>query len=193
MPASSSGRIGSEGALQKLQLSSPPREDEVAELHRILTQSVARICPRWLVDHAEDITHNAVMQLLGSLEKSGGTREFSSIYLRKAAHGALVDEIRRRCRRKEDAMSEGLARDVRAEAIDDPERIHSAAEIGHGIAVCLARLIESRRLAVTLFLRGCSVPEAARRLGWSAKKTEHLLRRGLASLRECLARKGFEP
>ena len=48
-----------------------------------------------------------------------------------------------------------------------------------------------RRLAVTLHLQGHSVPEAARLLDWAVKRTENLVYRGLADLRECLTAKGI--
>ena len=48
-----------------------------------------------------------------------------------------------------------------------------------------------RRLAVTLYLQGHSVPAAARLLEWTAKRTENLVYRGLADLRECLTAKGM--
>jgi RNA polymerase sigma-70 factor (ECF subfamily) len=50
-----------------------------------------------------------------------------------------------------------------------------------------------RRLAVTLYLQGHTVPEAARILDWSGKRTENLVYRGLADLRECLMAKGMRP
>jgi RNA polymerase sigma-70 factor (ECF subfamily) len=37
------------------------------------------------------------------------------------------------------------------------------------------------------------VPEASRILDWSAKRTENLVYRGLADLRECLTLKGMRP
>ena len=50
-----------------------------------------------------------------------------------------------------------------------------------------------RRLAVTLHLQGHSVPDAARVLDWPVKRTENLVYRGMADLRECLMSKGIEP
>ena len=52
---------------------------------------------------------------------------------------------------------------------------------------------KDRRLAVTLYLQGHTVPEAARILGWAAKRTENLVYRGLADLRQCLLGKGHTP
>ena len=65
-------------------------------------------------------------------------------------------------------------------------------ELGLAIRRCLGRLISPRRKAVTLYLLGYSVPESARMLEWSAKRTENLTYRGLSSLRGCLREKGEE-
>lgn len=169
-----------------------PREEVIDDLRRRLTASVSRVCPDWLADHAEDIVQNAMVQLLAALNRSGGKQEFSTIYLRRVAHGATVDEIRRRCRRREETTESGTLERARSET-GSPEQFSAAREIGRGIVECLTRLSSPRRLAVTLFLRGCTVPEAARRLRWTVKKTEHLVYRALRDLRRCLAMKGLTP
>ena len=169
------------------------QEDVLDDLRRRLIASVSRVCPRWLADQTEDIVQNAMVQLLAALRRSGGEQEFSSIYLRKVAHGVTVDEIRRRCRRNEETPGEPGALENAPAETGDPERTSVALEIGRGIGECLTRLSDPRRLAVTLYLRGCSVPEAARRLRWSVKRTEHLVYRALRDLRRCLATKGLQP
>jgi RNA polymerase sigma factor (sigma-70 family) len=173
------------------------RKSEKSELiddrRRRLTLSVGRVCPCWLADQAEDIVQNAMIQLLASMKTRGGNPHFSTIYLRKVAHGATVDEIRRRCRRKEETSGETGVLEQAPSEVGDPERSSAAREIGRGIVDWLTELADSRRLAVTLFLRGCTVPEAARRLRWSVKKTEHLVYRALRDLRRCLALKGMRP
>ena len=73
----------------------------------------------------------------------------------------------------------------------DPERLAASSEIGRGILDCLSRMSRERRLAVTLYLQGHTVPEASRVLEWTAKRTENLVYRGLADLRECLLSKGL--
>jgi RNA polymerase sigma factor (sigma-70 family) len=168
-------------------------EEDVAALHRRLAAAVARVCPRWLADHADDITQNAIVQLLASRRSSGGNPGFSSMYLMKAAHGVVVDEIRRRCRRKESTADDPAALERVSSRAESPERASAAREIARGIVDCLTRLADARRLAVTLFLRGCTVPETARRLGWSPKRTEHLVYRALSDLRRCLGSKGMTP
>jgi RNA polymerase sigma-70 factor (ECF subfamily) len=168
-------------------------DDEVAELRRRVVDAVSRVCPGWLAGQAEDIAHNALIQLLGSLSRHGGNRTFSSIYLRKAAHGATVDEIRRRVRRRESALETSAGVEQTRSGQPDPERAGAGREIGKAIVDCLGTLIVPRRLAVTVVLRGGTVPEAARRLGWTLKRTEHLVYRGLADLRQCLSGKGWTP
>jgi len=172
---------------------SPLGNEEWKALRGRLKAAVTRACPHWLVEQIEDIVQVVLVQLLETLRKSEGKREFSSMYLAKAAHGATVDEIRRRSRRRE--TTEGDVR-VTEPAVRDgpnPERDSAARELGHGIQDCLARMVYPRRLAVILHLHGCTVPETARRFHWTAKKAENLVYRGLKDLRRCLAAKGFAP
>lgn len=75
----------------------------------------------------------------------------------------------------------------------DPEQDAAAREIAHGIQDCLMHLLVPRRWAVALYLYGCTVPEVARRLGWTPKKAENLVFRGMNDLRACLTAKGLKP
>jgi RNA polymerase sigma-70 factor (ECF subfamily) len=111
--------------------------------------------------------------------------------LYKVAYSALVDEIRRVRRRRETGLEDGTVESVASP--EDPERAAASSEIGHGIQGCLARLKYERRLAVTLYLQGHGVPAASRILEWPAKRTENLVYRGLADLRECLLSRGLRP
>ena len=122
-----------------------------------------------------------------------GNPSFSSIYLAKAAHGAVVDELRRLGRLREEPLDVETDGGAMAAPEAGPERRAASAEIAGGIRACLRGLGRPRRLAVTLYLQGCTVPEAAGLLRWSAKKTENLVYRGLADLRRCLAMKGLQP
>ena len=115
------------------------------------------------------------------------------MYLERAAQRVMIDEIRRRGRRPEQVAGEEDWIEAAPGARPDPERVAASGEIAAGIRGCLARLATPRRLAVTLYLQGCRVGEAAHRLGWSFKRTENLVYRGLSDLRLCLRRKGLEP
>jgi RNA polymerase sigma-70 factor (ECF subfamily) len=145
-----------------------------------------------MADQAEDIVQVALIRVVEILKAREGNAGLASSYLWKAAYTATVDEIRRLRRRREVPLEDAPA-DLSDPLRGDPERTREAGEIGRGLSECLARLIESRRLAVTLHLQGHSVPEAARLLGWSAKRVENLVFRGMADLRRCLAGKGLRP
>jgi RNA polymerase sigma-70 factor, ECF subfamily len=155
---------------------------------------VARLCPGWLSNQRDDLVQAAVMRVMQIVDKStperGEPRPFAPSYLYRVAHSALVDEIRRVRRRREAGLEDDEVAPV-AITHQDPERIAASREIGRGIQECLSQMSRERRLAVTLYLQGHSVPEASRVLDWPAKRTENLVYRGLADLRECLVMKGM--
>ena len=73
-----------------------------------------------------------------------------------------------------------------------PDAAHEAARAGRAIRECLSGLIPARRQAVAMVLNGHTVPATAGLLGWTLKKAENLVYRGLADLRACLRGKGIE-
>lgn len=160
-------------------------------LRRRVAVAVGRACPPWLASETEDIVQNVLIQLVEMARRRETEIEFSPIYLARAAHGAAVDEIRRRYRRREvDASGLGDG-DFLAAGTPDPEREMTAQEIGLAIRACLERLVRPRKLAVVLYLHGCSVPELAKRLAWPFKRASNLVYRGLGDLRHCLEGKGI--
>jgi RNA polymerase sigma-70 factor (ECF subfamily) len=167
---------------------------DYTKLRQDFVRAVARLCPSWLSSQRDDLVQAAVMRVMQimSRQPADSDPEFASSYLYKVAHSALVDEIRRANRRQETSL-DAPAVDRVAITFDDPERAAASAEIGRHIQACLAAMGRDRRMAVALHLQGHSVPEAARLLDWPAKRTENLVYRGLADLRECLMSKGIEP
>lgn len=125
-------------------------------------------------------------------DQGEGNPLFKASYLYKVAYSALVDEIRRVRRRRETDLDDEADLCI-AVTTDDPERTAASMEIGRGIQACLACMKHDRRLAVTLYLQGHTVTEAAGILEWPAKRTENLVYRGLADLRACLTCKGMRP
>lgn len=169
---------------------------DYAQLHRDLVKAVGRVCPRWMADRADDLVQVALMRVMEIQRKKEGTAEFSAFYLKKAAYSALIDEIRRLRRRQEvsieaDDEERGTAYDPAAPD-PDPERASAGREIGRAIRDCLGHLVAPRRHAVTLNLQGHSVPEIGKLLGWSGKKAENLVYRGMSDLRGCLGGKGIQ-
>jgi RNA polymerase sigma-70 factor (ECF subfamily) len=173
-------------------------ESRWTALAATMARAVRRQCPAWLRDHAHDIAQAALTKVIAAERRAEGSRALSSFYLYRAAHSALVDEIRLRRRRPEVPLEgpaepddQGLRFEPRAQG--DPESCASFRELGGAVRQCLLTSRRDRRLAVTLYLQGHSVPEAARILGWDAKRTENLVYRGLADLRQCLRGLGHSP
>jgi RNA polymerase sigma-70 factor (ECF subfamily) len=185
-------------------------------LRAVLARAVRRQCPAWLRDHADDLAQAALMKIMSRPQPPAqgdraqgdeGERSLSSFYLYRVAHSALVDEIRRRQRRREvplEAPDSGEPRDdaeqgggerlrVALRTSSNPEQDTSLRELGTSVRACLLAMKQERRLAVMLYIQGHSVPEAARILDWPAKRTENLVYRGLADLRQCLLSKGHTP
>ncbi|MEZ5283843.1 MAG: sigma factor [Vicinamibacterales bacterium] len=166
-------------------------------LSSALARAVRRQCPPWLAADADDIAQQALSKVMRSDKVGEGKPPLAPFYLYRAAHSALVDEIRRRRRRREVAL-DGVADDDRP-AVPEPAHTHtpesaaSLRELGAAIRACLGGLSHDRRLAVALHLQGHTVPESARLLGWIVKRTENLVYRGMADLRACLLAKGHTP
>lgn len=183
--------------------SDDPRVSAITEarwttLREALARAVRRQCPRWLSDHAEDLVHAALIKVMAISDAGEGNRPLSSFYLYRVAHSALVDEIRRRQRRREvaletDESAEHHSAMVQPRAAGDPEQDAARRELGRAVRACLLTMTSDRRQAVMLYLQGHSVPDTARLLGWAAKRTENLVYRGLADLRHCLMAKGHQP
>ena len=158
-----------------------------------LHKAVSRVCPSWLVDAKDDLVQAALIKVMNLDRQNEGKRDLSSSYLSKVAYSALVDEIRRHRRRKESDLDDEIQGDRWEADTPTPERAATGGELGRAIEGCLRGLIEDRRLAVALHLRGHGVPEAANILGWARKRTENLVYRGLFDLRSCLDSAGFAP
>jgi RNA polymerase sigma-70 factor, ECF subfamily len=175
----------------------PEYSTDYEQLHRDLVRAVDRVCPRWMKDKADDLVQVALMRVMEIQRKKEGTAEFTAFYLRKAAYSALIDEIRR-LRRRQEVSLEGETDEDEPISYDpaapdpDPERSSAGREIGRAIRDCLGLMVAPRRHAVTLNLQGHSVPDIGKLMGWTAKKAENLVYRGMADLRGCLTSKGIE-
>ena len=175
-------------------LGSSVSDADVARLRQALDRVVRRTCPPWLMDRNDDLVQMALLKVLDVKRKKGeGIDEVPTSYLYRVAHSALVDEIRRHRRKREVALAEGGEHVEQTEMVHDPERETASRQTGRAIADCLSLMKAERKRAVALYLQGSSVPESSRTLGWNRKRTENLVFRGLADLRQCLMRKGVRP
>lgn len=171
------------------------REGDYVRLRAELEKAVRRLCPPWLGERREDLVQAALLRMLEierrTLAAGEKNRDLAPSYLWKVATTALIDEIRRLRRRQEVELDEEVERSASS---GEPAGARlEAAEIGAALRECLQRMVEARRLAVTLHLQGYPVAEAAPLLGWDFKKVYNLVHRGLGDLRGCLKGKGIEP
>lgn len=171
---------------------SPLARESVDTLRHRVVRAVRRQCPGWLAHQADDIVQNVLAQLVKKLRQGETNPGLSAMYVEKAAYGATVDEMRRLSRRRE-SQADTVSLERAHSSAAGPEGLVAALEIGRGIRDCLTGLIPPRRMGVTLYLQGCTVPEIAKRRRWKFKRAHNLVYRGLADLRRCLETKGLAP
>ena len=163
------------------------------EVHRVLVAAVRAACPPWLAAQAEDLVQEAMLKLWRGGHLDEGKCPPPSSYVWRVAHSVLVDEIRRRQRRREVPLEGERGVMERESEAPGPDRIASARTAAEALRECLRALGDDARRAVGLRILGHRVREIARLLGWNEKKAENTVYRGLATLRRCLGRKGVEP
>lgn len=165
-----------------------------SQLHARLTRAVAASSPTWLSDRTDDIVQSAMLRVIKIVKRNEGKSGFTSSYLWKVAYSALVDEIRRHRSRREVEFSEEVVQgQLGHSTFPNPERQAGASEAGELLRDCMTQMLQTRRSAVTAYLQGHTIPETARLLGWTAKRAENLVYRGLSDLRRCLQMKGVRP
>jgi len=165
----------------------------MGEVRRHLIIAMRRVCPPALADEAEDLVQRALLKLMKSQASSEGNRTVSASYLWRVAYTAVIDEIRRRNRRREETLTENSSSAIHATSQPDPERETNSRAIGEAIRECLGRMVDARRRALTLHLVGHTVPEIASLMGRQTKQADNLVYRGMADLRRCLINKGITP
>lgn len=166
---------------------------DVEEVRQHLVAAMRRVCPPSIADEAEDLVQRSMIKLMKSQKKTEGDPGFSASYLWRVAYTAVIDEIRRRDRRREVPLIEDTAAAIPASSQPDPEREATSRSIGDAIRDCLLGMVDTRRRAVTLHLVGHTVPEIARLLDQRSKQADNLVYRGMADLRRCLSGKGVTP
>lgn len=168
-------------------------EAAIETLRRQLAAAIRRACPSWLASRADDLVQTALIRVVDLAGRGGENAVPHPSYLKKVAYTVVVDEMRRNFHRNETQEGVEKALDDRPGARPSPEETLASRSLYHALRACLGNLDRPRRAAVACHLQGYSVPEAADLLGWTKKKTEHLVRRGLTDLRSCLAGKGIAP
>ena len=168
------------------------KDASYADLKLRLERAARRVAPSWLRDQTDDLVQMALVKIMRSKKVEDAT-EMNESFLYRVMHSVIVDEIRRHKRRQESPLDPAHPDPVEPNIHCDPEAMAGGQQIGTVIVECLALLLPDRRRAVTMYLQGHSVPETGERLGYSAKKAENLVYRGLSDLRGHLRDRGMEP
>ena len=163
-----------------------------AQLRERLVRAVRAVSPPWMADRRDDLVQMAMMAVLEQQKKRAEKKSFPNAYLRRAAYTAFIDEFRRLHSDRETPLEYAAASAVTPRH-EDPERQTLSREISSSVRGCLGHLATPRRKAVTFYLLSYKVPEIAKRLGWTRKRAENLVYRGLGDLRRCLKTRGITP
>lgn len=167
-----------------------------------LRQTIARICPKDLGIQFDDIEQEARMRLWRAIEAEREIN-FHGSYIYRIAVSVTINAIRRaKARREEQLRLAGDDEDedaaeaqpiiLTAGAENSPETQAEREELLRKVEEAMARLPDSRRLAVGLHLKGMTTDEIADLMGWSEPKARNLVYRGLKDLRKELRDAGIE-
>jgi RNA polymerase sigma-70 factor (ECF subfamily) len=142
----------------------------------------------------EDLVQEVRVRLWKALERGEQIEAATASYVYRTAASAALDLLRRRRARRE--TSARLSR-LTGEAVlgesPAPDTVLEGSELAERIGEAVARLADSRRSVVRMYLAGYGREEIADLLGWSEPKTRNLLYRGLENLREILTDMGIGP
>ena len=169
----------------------PFDDGEYQRIREAMTRAIQRICPFWLRDQCEDLVQTSLLRLVELENRSEEEREFSASYLWQVAYSSLIDEIRKRKKRQEVSWDENEPHTPPTRR-PNPEQKTAGREMGRAILDCIARLIDTRRRAIILALRGESARRIAELMGWNRRRAENLTLRGRKDLRRCLEAKGWK-
>lgn len=159
-----------------------------------LTRAINTVCPAALAAHSEDIVQLAMLRVAKVMRSQApDSAALPPSYLWRVAYSTTVDELRKVQSRQKTVDRAAAAQAAQPQGLLAPDSSAEAEQLGTAIRACLSGLGENRRRAVSLYLQGHPVPETGSLLGWTRKKTENLVFRGLADLRRCLGGKGFSP
>ena len=142
---------------------------------------------------AEDIVQTVMLRVVEAHRRRPDDLRTSPGYVLRVATHLVVDELRRKFRHVEVSPGEDDDLERAAGPHSPPDREARAREISHGIRDCLTALVDARRRAVTMHLLGHTLAEVGTTLGWTRKRAEHLVYRGLGDMRRCLGSKGLTP
>ncbi|MCW8087181.1 sigma-70 family RNA polymerase sigma factor [Sabulicella glaciei] len=155
------------------------REIYEAQASRLFGIALAILRDR---DAAADALHDAFVKVARAAGQFDPARGSAEAWLAAIVRHAALDLARARGR---EIPAEGLP-----EPAEEATQLHSLASAQDGVRLreCLATLEEKNRTEILLaFVNGLSHPQVAARLDVPLGTAKAWIRRGLLSLRECLA------
>ena len=188
MPASPPSSFDYESALAAC-----ARGEQLA-LHRIYQHEKARlfgVALRIVRDRAraEDVLHDAFMNIWTKAESFDVTRGSGRGWIHTLVRNRALSVVRTSGR--EVSVDEEAIEAIEAETVANAAPMAEAFEISDDIGrldECLHRLDVAKRNSIMLaYLDGCSHSEIAKRLNAPLGSVKAWIKRGLLSLRECMA------
>jgi RNA polymerase sigma factor (sigma-70 family) len=164
-----------------------------------LRNSIARLCPKDLGIHFDDIEQEARLRLWRALQNERDISDLAS-YIYRITVTTTIDAIRRVKTRRENQLrfigeepeeEEGTVMPIAADSRQTPDRVAERQLLMDKVKTALGRLAEDRRRAVGLHLEGLTSQEIGDLLGWSEPKARNLVYRGLKDLRQQLREEGI--
>jgi RNA polymerase sigma factor (sigma-70 family) len=133
------------------------------------------------------------IRLWKALETSENIRSAPASYVYRTTVSAVVDFIRRRRARREEALEAPHAVEPLARRSDEADAKARAGDVESAVERALGTLPAARQAVVRLHLAGYDRFEIADLMGWTEAKTRNHLYRSLELMRIHLKREGLDP
>ena len=143
-------------------------------------------------DEQDAAVQEVRIRLWKALETGENIRSAPASYVYRTTVSAVVDYIRRRRAKREDALETLPAEPIAARANEADASVR-AGDVEGALERALQMLPTARQAVVRLHLAGYDRFEIADLLGWTEAKTRNHLYRSLELMRIQLTREGFNP
>ena len=143
-------------------------------------------------DEQDSAVQEVRIRLWKALETSENIRSAPASYVYRTTVSAVMDFIRRRRARREEAL-ETTPIEPTARPSDETDARVRAVDVENAVERALGTLPDARQAVVRLHLAGYDRFEIADLLGWTEAKTRNHLYRSLELMRMHLKREGLDP
>ena len=144
-------------------------------------------------DEQDAAVQEVRIRLWKALETGENIRSAPASYVYRTTVSAVVDFIRRRRARREEALETPHAVEPLARRSDEADAKARAGDVESAVERALGTLPPARQAVVRLHLAGYDRFEIADLMGWTEAKTRNHLYRSLELMRIQLKREGLDP